>query len=105
MDQHTARRRRRWGELTRLKPQPGKDILILGSSALTTSLIEVGVLDEVRMMVSPVILGSGKSVFRTARRRISLRFLSSRAFRSGNMLLTYRTVTPSRRETALGNVS
>lgn len=87
-------------ELTRLKQQPGKDLLILGSSALTTSLMEVGVLDELRTMVSPVILGSGKSVFRTAAGRIGLTLLSSRAFKSGNVLLTYRPVTASRRESA-----
>jgi dihydrofolate reductase len=56
-------------ELTRLKQQPGKDIAILGSSDLTVSLLQIGLVDEVRIMVSPVVLGAGKSVFRTAGER------------------------------------
>ena len=54
------------GELTALKQQPGKDIAILGSSDLTVSLLQMGLVDEVRIMVNPVVLGAGKSVFGTA---------------------------------------
>jgi dihydrofolate reductase len=77
-------------ELTALKQQPGKDIAILGSSDLTVSLLELGLVDEVRIMVNPVVLGAGKSVFRTAGERISLKLLRSRPFDSGNVLLYYQ---------------
>ena len=77
-------------ELIALKEQPGKDIAILGSSDLTVSLLELGLVDEVRIMVNPVVLGAGKSVFRTAGERISLRLLKSRPFNSGNVLLYYQ---------------
>ena len=77
-------------ELRALKEQPGKDIAILGSSDLTVSLLELGLVDEVRIMVNPVVLGAGKSVFRTAGERISLRLLKSRPFNSGNVLLYYQ---------------
>jgi dihydrofolate reductase len=77
-------------ELTKLKEQPGKDIAILGSSDLTVGLLEAGLVDEVRIMVSPVVLGDGKSVFRTAAQRIGLELVRSRAFDSGNVLLYYR---------------
>jgi dihydrofolate reductase len=77
-------------ELTKLKQQPGKDIAILGSSDLTVSLLLMGLVDEVRIMVNPVVLGAGKSVFRTAGERISLRLLKSRPFNSGNVLLYYQ---------------
>ena len=50
------------GVLARLKQQPGKNMLIMGSSALTASLIGMGLVDEVRLMVSPVVLGDGKSL-------------------------------------------
>jgi dihydrofolate reductase len=78
------------GELTKLKQQPGKDIAILGSSDLTVSLLQMGLVEEVRIMVNPVVLGAGKSVFRTAGERISLRLLKSRPFNSGNLLLYYQ---------------
>jgi dihydrofolate reductase len=84
-------------ELTKLKQESGKDIAILGSSDLTVSLLEMGLVDEVRIMVNPVVLGAGKSVFRTAPERISLKLLKSRPFDSGNVLLYYQ---PAARQTA-----
>jgi dihydrofolate reductase len=77
-------------ELTALKQQPGKDIGIFGSSDLTVSLLRMGLVDEVRIMVNPVVLGAGKSVFETAKDRISLKLLRTRAFDSGNVLLCYQ---------------
>ena len=77
-------------ELTRLKRQPGKDIAIFGSSDLVVSLLAMGLVDELRIMVHPVVLGAGRSLFRTAPERIHLQLLSTRAFRSGNVLHTYR---------------
>jgi dihydrofolate reductase len=50
----------------------------MGSSALTVSLIGMGLVDEARVMVSPVVLGDGKSLFRTAAERVSLTARSSR---------------------------
>jgi dihydrofolate reductase len=80
-------------QLSELKQQPGKDIAILGSSRLTVSLVKIGLVDEVRLMVNPVVLGAGTSVFSAARERISLRLLTTRPFDSGNVLLCYE---PSR---------
>jgi len=77
-------------ELATLKQQPGKDMAILGSSDLTVSLLQIGLVDELRIMVNPVVLGAGKSLFRTAGERISLELLKSRPFSSGNVLLYYR---------------
>jgi len=77
-------------ELAALKQQPGRGILLLGSSALAASLLPSGLIDELRIMVSPVVLGGGKSLLHTAEKRTSLELLSARPFRSGNVLLTYR---------------
>lgn len=76
-------------ELAALRQQPGKAIAIFGSSDLTASLLQLGLVDELRIMVNPVVLGEGKSVFRTASERISLKLLKSRPFSSGNVLLYY----------------
>jgi dihydrofolate reductase len=78
------------GELTKLKQQPGKDIAIFGSSDLTVSLLQMGLVDELRILVNPVVLGDGKSLFRTAGDRISLKLLKTRAFGSGNVMLYYQ---------------
>ena len=77
------------GELSRLKQQPGKDLLVLGSSGLTASLIDMGLLDQLRIIVSPILLSEGRSVLGTAQHRAKLKLLESQTFRSGNVLLTY----------------
>jgi dihydrofolate reductase len=76
------------GELTGLKQQPGKDIAIYGSSTLTTSLLRSGLVDEIRILVNPVIIGAGNSVFAAAE-RVPLTLVESRTFPSGNVLLYY----------------
>jgi dihydrofolate reductase len=75
-----------------LKQQPGKDIAILASSDLTVNLLQMGLVDELRIMVSPLVLGAGKSVFKNAGNRVSLKLLRSRPFDSGNVLLYYQPV-------------
>jgi dihydrofolate reductase len=77
-------------ELAKLKQQPGKDLAILGSPNLTVSLLGMGLVDELRVMVNPVILGGGPSVFRTIKEERKLQLLQTRTFSSGNVLLTYR---------------
>jgi dihydrofolate reductase len=73
-----------------LKAQPGGELLVLGSPGLTASLGQAGVLDELRIMVAPVALGHGRSLFRSMSGRMRLHLLGVRQFASGNVLLTYR---------------
>ncbi len=77
-------------EISELKQRPGKDIAIFGSSELTVSLTDRGLVDEYRIMVAPVALGEGKSLFEGLRGRANLELLSTRPFRSGNVLICYR---------------
>jgi dihydrofolate reductase len=81
------------GELTRLKQRPGKDMVIMGSSNLTVNLLRAGLVDELRIMVMPVVLGDGHSLFRTAEDRIGLKLVSVKPFKSGNVWLTYQPAT------------
>jgi dihydrofolate reductase len=78
--------------LAKLKEEPGKDILLLGSSTLAAGLLADGVLDELRLMVNPVVLGTGHPVLAGAD-RTSLELAGVRQFASGNVLLTYRSPT------------
>jgi dihydrofolate reductase len=77
------------GELSRLKEGTGKDVAIFGSANLAAGLLKAGMIAELRVMVNPVILGTGMPLFpdNDVRRRLTL--LSSRTFRSGNVLLCY----------------
>lgn len=75
--------------LTELKAQPGKDMAIFGSPTLTASLLEAGLVDELRIMVHPILLGAGRSVLSRLTKRVPLRLLRTTVFGSGNVLLVY----------------
>ena len=77
-------------EIAELKQRSGKALAIFGSSDLTVRLMEAGLVDELRIMIHPVILGAGRSVFRTSDRRFGLKLLDVRQFDSGNVLLRYQ---------------
>ena len=66
-----------------------KNLLVLGSAVLTTSLLEAGLLDQLRIIVNPVLIGSGRSIASSAKGPIALTLLSRREFGNGNVLLTY----------------
>lgn len=59
-------------EVSALKEQPGRDIYLVGGGHITASLIDAGLVDEVRLRVDPLIVGEGKGLFATATRRRGL---------------------------------
>ncbi|HMF82448.1 MAG TPA: dihydrofolate reductase family protein [Acidimicrobiia bacterium] len=75
-----------------LKQQPGRDLALFGSPTLTASLIEEGLVDELRVMVQPILLGAGKSLFAALSRRVPVELQRTTIFHSGNVLLVYRPV-------------
>ncbi|HEX9014782.1 MAG TPA: dihydrofolate reductase family protein, partial [Chloroflexota bacterium] len=77
-------------EIAGLKQQPGKNWFIFGSANLASALTDLGLIDEYRVIVSPVVLGSGKPLFPDMRKRLDLQLTNSRIFRNGNVLLHYR---------------
>jgi dihydrofolate reductase len=76
--------------ITDLKRAPGGDIFLYGSGELLNSLIARDVIDEYRIMVFPVLLGSGKRLFKDASDTSHLGLVETRTFESGVILLTYR---------------
>jgi dihydrofolate reductase len=77
-------------EISRLKQQPGKDITISGSGALVRSLLGYGLLDELKLMVHPIVVGSGKKLFEDGEQQTPLELVESRTFTTGVVYLTYR---------------
>jgi dihydrofolate reductase len=73
-----------------LKRQPGKDITIVGSGALVRSLLGEGLLDELWLMVHPVVLGGGKRLFEGGVDWTALELVDSRTFATGVAYLAYR---------------
>jgi dihydrofolate reductase len=76
-------------EVSKLKQQPGKDIAIFGSSDLAVTLAENHLIDEYRIIVNPVFLGSGTSLLKGIKERLNLKLLKAKTFKSGNVLLYY----------------
>lgn len=77
-------------EVKKLKTTPGKDLCLLGSGSILTQLAEAGLIDEYQFMVDPVALGSGTSAFSGLGKKLDLKLKSTRAFKSGVVLLSYQ---------------
>jgi len=76
-------------EVFKLKQKPGQDILIAGSSQLANTLAQHGLIDEYRLLVYPIILGSGKRLFQEGS-NIMLKLIEAKSFGSGVVLLRYQ---------------
>jgi dihydrofolate reductase len=78
-------------EVATLKEQPGKDVAV-GGAGLASSAIELGLVDEYRLFVSPVVLGGGTPYFPALEERIDLELIETRTFGSRVVYLRYRSV-------------
>jgi dihydrofolate reductase len=75
-------------EIAKLKQQSGQDILVAGSGTLIQTLIEHNLVDEYHLLIYPIVLGSGKRLFKDVSKMI-LKLVDTRAFSSGAVLLSY----------------
>ena len=76
-------------EARRLKEQPGPDLLILGSGSIVSQLTEAGLIDEYQIVLTPTVLGRGRTLFETVKDKQSLGLTSTRSFKNGNVVLKY----------------
>ena len=77
-------------EVLRLKQQPGKNVLIFGSADLVHTLMQHDLIDEYRLMVFPVVVGSGKRLFKDGSDTTVLRLVETKRFGSGVVVLSYQ---------------
>ena len=76
-------------EVRKLKQLPGPGITILGSGSIVAPLAQAGLIDEYQVVVNPLVLGDGRTLFEGVTRRLSLRLTGSRTFGNGSVLVTY----------------
>ena len=81
-------------EIAKLKQQPGQDILVYGSAALVNSLIPHGLIDEIRLMIFPIVVGTGKHLFNEGT-NVTLKLTDSKTFDSGVVVLSYEPARPA----------
>lgn len=84
------------GDVRRIKSQDGPDLVLSGSSTLTSTLLGHGLAEEVLLAVYPVLLGSGKRLFAEGTPPRSFELVATRALPSGVVLSTYGVAGPSR---------
>jgi len=81
-------------EIMKLKAQPGGD-MVIGGADLAASFLRHDLIDEFRIYVQPVLLGTGRPLFRTSEAKVSLRLAETKAFGSGVVLLRYQRLDPA----------
>ena len=79
-------------EINKLKQQPGKDLVIFGSPGLAHSFMELDLIDEYQLTLNPVLLGSGKPVYRNIKNKTNLKLVKTTALKSGVVGLHYARV-------------
>jgi dihydrofolate reductase len=72
-----------------LKKQSGKDLVVLGSGTVVTPLVDAGLVDEYQLVVKPVVLGKGRTLFEGVKKHVALELTSSRSFGNGSVVLNY----------------
>jgi dihydrofolate reductase len=78
-------------DIRKMKQQPGKDLYAVGGTTLVCSLMNLGLIDELRLMVNPLILGGGMALFKDVKERHSLILIRVKPLKSGKVSLTYST--------------
>jgi dihydrofolate reductase len=83
-------------EVRKLKEEPGPSLAIMGSGSIVSQLTEARLIDEYQIVINPVVLGSGRTLFEGVKNKLGLELTRTRAFSNGNVVLWY---TPTQKDT------
>jgi dihydrofolate reductase len=76
-------------EIRKMKKEPGKDMTILGSGSVVSQLAQAGLIDEFQVVMNPIVLGKGRTMFEGVKQKLTLKQTKTRTFGNGNVLLCY----------------
>lgn len=79
-------------KITKLKQQPGKNLILFGGADIAATLMKQGLIDEYRININPTVLGQGKPLFANVNRQMPLKLLQSKTLKSGVVVLRYEPV-------------
>jgi dihydrofolate reductase len=79
-------------EVRKLKQQSGKDLTILGSGSIVAQLAQVRLIDEYQVLLNPIVLGKGRTMFEGVKDQFILKLTKTRTFGNGNILLYYEPI-------------
>ena len=86
---HQGRHRRR--RCARSRRSPGPTLVIMGSGTIVAQLTQAGVIDAYQIVVNPIVLGAGRTLFEGVEKPVRLALAQERRFRNGNVVLWYET--------------
>jgi dihydrofolate reductase len=78
-------------DIRKLKQPPGKDMYAVGGATMVSSLMNPGLIDELRLTVHPIVLGGGKALFKDVKERQRLKLIRVKPLESDKVRLTYST--------------
>jgi dihydrofolate reductase len=76
-------------EVRKLKDESGDQLVVMGSGTIVSQLAQAGLVDEYQMVLNPIVLGAGRTMFEGVKNKINLKLTATRAFKNGNVLLKY----------------
>jgi dihydrofolate reductase len=76
-------------EMRRMKKEPGEDMVILGSGSIVSQLAQEALIDEYQIVLNPVALGQGRTMFEGVKDKLTMKRTKTRTFENGNVLLCY----------------
>lgn len=76
-------------EIRKMKEEPGEGLTILGSGSIISQLAQKGLIDEYQVVVNPVVLGKGRTMFESVNEKLNLKLTHTRAFNNGSVYLCY----------------
>jgi len=79
--------------IKQLKQKDGKNMTILGSGSIVTQFAQAGLIDEYQILIDPVAIGGGTSIFKGIKSRLPLKLKTTKTFKNGSVLLCYESVT------------
>ena len=79
-------------EVRKLKQEPGPNIVIMGSGSIVAQLADAGLVDEFQIVLNPLVVGNGRTLFEGVKRKLPMKLARSRAFGNGNVVLYYEPV-------------
>ena len=81
-------------QVTTIKQQEGKDIAVFGGASLLASLLDLNLVDEISISFIPVMLGQGKPMVDVLTQKVWLKYLSSKSYANGTLIVTYEIEPP-----------
>ena len=81
-------------EISKMKQQPGKDMVIFGRGSIVSTFMHHDLIDEYRIIVNPIVLGNGNPLFIGIKDKHNLKLLKTRVFGSGVVILYYQPLGP-----------